>query len=1436
MKNGWKKVLSVFLVCLMVLPGFNAFHITASSPVSELVDISKLPGVVATANASETTDLTPDKVLDGILNYAGKVTRWASSVGLGTKWIMINLGSSWEFSEIILDWERKNATNYIIETSTNGTNFTTQKTFNSAPADYRQSIVFDTPVTARYIRLTITDFVDTGIDRNGANISWWTVSLYAFEIYAYAQSAVATVSSSKITTAETALLDVTAKNFTNPSYQWYTNTVNSTIGGIAIAGAILDKYSFTTTVDSTYYFYCVVSGAEGTVTSNIVPLTVTVVPPSYEVYPIPQYTKSLGDSFTITSEVNLVIEDGIDNATVDFAEKILNEHSIGYSVSNTVVNDKTNIMLGINGSGKATDTYVNNNVTYNKSLFTNAVVFDKYLLSITKGTSAGLIAVLGEHTDAVFFGLATLSLIFDQIANKTIETAIYEDYANLQLRGFIEGYYGNPWSYDNRKSLMDLGGRFKMNGYIYAPKDEPYHNSQWRTLYPTAELAKIKELVDKGIETKCRFIWAIHPAMSSAITFGANYNNDLNVLLNKFNQLYSVGVRDFAVCCDDVSLGTAATTGNNHLMLMNDINTWAINKGDIKTLAFCPTIYNRGSVGSNVAYLNAISNMPSTVQIIWTGDGVFGNSTKAAFDYINPIIKRKALMWLNWPVTDNNRGRTSLGKGECLQTGNDQMFGIVSNPMENAELSKVSLFAIANFAWNVFAYDADQSWIDSFKYIAPEVADSYLAVANHINYVNLGVSESENIAADLSAFESAVASSAPLDAIGRRLVVEFDKVYYGTEDILMNGNPELVKEIYPWAKCLGYLVLSAKETVLSAMGIRNGDNWDALRNAVSAVSDRGKSRQFTTMSLGSLYSVSAGIKRIAPFTDRMINVIKPMVEALLPIEGGGAPAVFTNVSSLKDTPVTKSGTVVSIMNRTNISLADEEYLGFDLTAIESVYNYVLNASAGNLTLQTSVNAFEWTDVTPPGIKAKARYIRVVNNTGAPVTFNLTSLAVSLNSFASPVVTNNYNTSSYPNGIYEGQPNYIFDQNLATRVWYASAQSNGKYVRIDMGGITDIDSITIVEGENEGDYFYNGNLQVSLDGNSWTTVYTFTGTSLAANFPDRNPPYRSRTVSNIGRQARYIQLISTVNWGNWLRLQEVLVNGGAVLDEAFEKRLGDGKIDTSYTPDASAGSFIYMLSQDVNDLSQIGVMQQPGLTASTKVEIRTSKGWKDAGSLNGFYTVFDVSEEDFVYAMRFTWDTPEDVPTIIYMFKTLKGNKPFIDPRIYKVVFEVGEGVVTEKSVIEGSYVIAPKVVKPAYILDGWYEDQVKWDFSAPVVRDLVLRPKWMPSPVPLFTDNDGNPIDPLSSDRVNAAFAFENTGDAAMTLDMYVAVYDTDHKMRYLEKSESVKIPQGDIGLFQISLTMPENAAGTFRNDGYSISVFIWDSVTFIPVTEKYSE
>jgi predicted phage-related endonuclease len=85
------------------------------------------------------------------------------------------------------------------------------------------------------------------------------------------------------------------------------------------------------------------------------------------------------------------------------------------------------------------------------------------------------------------------------------------DYPDVPQRGLVEGYYGNPYSEENRMGLFEMFGRQKMNVYIYGPKDDAYHKSKWRQEYPADLAAKITGYVNAAKANKVEFVWAIHP-------------------------------------------------------------------------------------------------------------------------------------------------------------------------------------------------------------------------------------------------------------------------------------------------------------------------------------------------------------------------------------------------------------------------------------------------------------------------------------------------------------------------------------------------------------------------------------------------------------------------------------------------------------------------------------------------------------------------------------------------------------------------------------------------------------------------------------------------------------------------------------------------------------------------------------------------------------
>lgn len=135
-------------------------------------------GATATANGQEDNSVTPDKANDGKSN-----TRWASPNNNNDHWLQLKYDQAKTIQSIKIHWERKNATNYRIEKSDNGTTWTTVKSFNKKPDDWRQTIVLDEPIKTQYIRLFIDAFDPNGAPEGGESVSWNTVSVYEFETY-----------------------------------------------------------------------------------------------------------------------------------------------------------------------------------------------------------------------------------------------------------------------------------------------------------------------------------------------------------------------------------------------------------------------------------------------------------------------------------------------------------------------------------------------------------------------------------------------------------------------------------------------------------------------------------------------------------------------------------------------------------------------------------------------------------------------------------------------------------------------------------------------------------------------------------------------------------------------------------------------------------------------------------------------------------------------------------------------------------------------------------------------------------------------------------------------------------------------------------------------------------------------------------------------------
>ena len=77
---------------------------------------------------------------------------------------------------------------------------------------------------------------------------------------------------------------------------------------------------------------------------------------------------------------------------------------------------------------------------------------------------------------------------------------------SVRIRGVIEGFYGPPWTHEERLDLIRFCGAHGLNTWVHAPKDDPYHRKLWREPYPDDELARLAELVAEAERHGVEFV------------------------------------------------------------------------------------------------------------------------------------------------------------------------------------------------------------------------------------------------------------------------------------------------------------------------------------------------------------------------------------------------------------------------------------------------------------------------------------------------------------------------------------------------------------------------------------------------------------------------------------------------------------------------------------------------------------------------------------------------------------------------------------------------------------------------------------------------------------------------------------------------------------------------------------------------------------------
>ena len=375
----------------------------------------------------------------------------------------------------------------------------------------------------------------------------------------------------------------------------------------------------------------------------------------------------------------------------------------------------------------------------------------------------------------------------------------------FEIRGVIEGFYGNPWTQHQRLDMMSFVAQCGMNLFVYSPKDDALLRDQWAEPFDSASLEDLSALLAHANSCGLGLAVAISPGLSMRYSS----SDDRVALVKKFEMLANLGITSFGLFFDDIP-GTlqwpedqAAFSSLAHAHREVSTHIWdALQSFGGTQLMVCPTTYWGDGQES---YLEQFcQGLDPQIDVMWTGRSICSATLEASDALIfAETTGRKPLYWDNFPVNDvAMKHELHIGPYERREPALwEASRGIIANAMEFAEASKIPLYTIAEFLRDQHHYDSEASWNRGIDLVAGnhDDAQAVRAFAENSRSSCLSLSDAEPLNDALAALELSFLSHDY--ELGARAVAELATRYEQAAGHLLSQqmtNKQLVLDMRGW--------------------------------------------------------------------------------------------------------------------------------------------------------------------------------------------------------------------------------------------------------------------------------------------------------------------------------------------------------------------------------------------------------------------------------------------------------------------------------------------------------------------------------------------------------------------------------------------------------------------------------------------------------------
>ncbi len=454
---------------------------------------------------------------------------------------------------------------------------------------------------------------------------------------------------------------------------------------------------------------------------------------------------------------------------------------------------------------------------------------EKYIISSEKCADGLKITATVSCRMGLF---RAINRVISMIKDKKFFIGEVEDYPLFAKRGYIEGFYGKPWSHENRRMMLELMSFYGMNTYYYAPKDDPYHRDRWFDLYPKQDLLALSELSALCEERFMEFNFCIAPGLSMKYSS----EEDFQKLARKAEQLYGIGIRNFGLLVDDIpedlwfDEDKAAFGGeavNAHIDLANKFNDFLKNVDSRCRLTVCPLQYH--GTGDEYYISKLGKGIGADISIFWTGKNICSQelTVREAVIFEN-ATNHKPLYWDNFPVNDAEmQNEMHIG----YLSGRDADLyryseGIISNTMEFALSSRIPLLTVCDYLWNPLAYNGFESWQNACEIILGADKNICMPFLDNLLTSCLKVENSPMLNEMLNLAQQQFFAG-DLQGAGETVWAYITALEKCCEKLKTVENT-MISELYPWAE-KQFIALDLLKSAISILSENTEENKDKTR-------------------------------------------------------------------------------------------------------------------------------------------------------------------------------------------------------------------------------------------------------------------------------------------------------------------------------------------------------------------------------------------------------------------------------------------------------------------------------------------------------------------------------------------------------------------------------------------------------------------------------